>query len=114
MNSSRLSKNYLKTQTTAYKNFFYIAANNDTEQACKEAITTLLQHHDKTKNANGTVCMMGKYHNILYVAVKLCYLWQLQDAGNSFRDTNEYVLLFDFLSSSAQKMSKFPLVSIIR
>ncbi|KAH1027184.1 uncharacterized protein LOC109535533 isoform X1 [Dendroctonus ponderosae] len=56
------------------------AANNDTEQTCKEAITTLLLHHDKTKNANGTVCMMGKYHNILYVAVKLCYLWQLQDA----------------------------------
>ncbi|ERL93237.1 hypothetical protein D910_10533, partial [Dendroctonus ponderosae] len=55
-------------------------ANNDTEQTCKEAITTLLLHHDKTKNANGTVCMMGKYHNILYVAVKLCYLWQLQDA----------------------------------
>lgn len=31
------------------------------------------------KNVNGTVCMMGKFHNILYVAVKLCYDWQLKD-----------------------------------
>lgn len=28
---------------------------------------------------NGSVCMMGKYHNVLYVAVKLCYDWQLKD-----------------------------------
>lgn len=31
------------------------------------------------RNQNGNVCMMGKYHNILYVAVKLCYSWQLKD-----------------------------------
>ncbi|CAG9762830.1 unnamed protein product [Ceutorhynchus assimilis] len=54
--------------------------NNNTELTCKEAITTLIRYHDKTKTANGAVCMMGKYHNILYVAVKLCYLWQLRDA----------------------------------
>lgn len=31
------------------------------------------------RNQNGNVCMMGKYHNILYVAVKLCHTWQLKD-----------------------------------
>lgn len=31
------------------------------------------------RSQNGNVCMMGKYHNILYVAVRLCYSWQLKD-----------------------------------
>ncbi|KAL1509683.1 hypothetical protein ABEB36_004386 [Hypothenemus hampei] len=54
--------------------------NDNTETTCKEAISTLIRYHNKAKTANGTVCMMGKYHNILYVAMKLCYLWQMQDA----------------------------------
>ena len=29
---------------------------------------------------NGSVCIMGKYHDILYVGMKLCYDWQLKDA----------------------------------
>lgn len=27
------------------------------------------------------MCLMGKFHNILYVAVKLCYSWQLRDSN---------------------------------
>ncbi|XP_060531206.1 uncharacterized protein LOC132704905 isoform X2 [Cylas formicarius] len=56
------------------------AANDDNvQETCKEAVSTLVRYHKKAKTANGTVCMMGKYHNILYVAMKLCYLWQLKD-----------------------------------
>lgn len=33
------------------------------------------------RNENGFICMMGKYHNILYVALKLCFIWQLKDTG---------------------------------
>lgn len=28
---------------------------------------------------NGSVCMLGKFHNVLYVAAKLCYDWQLNN-----------------------------------
>lgn len=60
----------------------FAANNDDTNQTCREAITTLIQYHTKAKTLNGSVCMMGKNHNILYVAMKLCYLWQMQDAGD--------------------------------
>lgn len=30
---------------------------------------------------NGNVCLMGKYHNILHVGLKLSYIWQLKDNG---------------------------------
>ncbi|KAJ8982795.1 hypothetical protein NQ317_018496 [Molorchus minor] len=53
---------------------------DDSEESCRVAIRVLLHYHEEMKNTNGTVCLMGKYHNILYVAVKLCYIWQLKDA----------------------------------
>lgn len=48
------------------------------EKAVREAILGILKYHQRMRNQNGNVCM-GKYHNILYVAVKLCYSWQLKD-----------------------------------
>lgn len=45
----------------------------------REAILGILKYHQTMREQNGNVCMMGKYHNILYVAVKLCYSWQLKD-----------------------------------
>lgn len=28
---------------------------------------------------NGSVCMLGKFHNVLYVAAKLCYDWRMEN-----------------------------------
>lgn len=49
------------------------------EKAVREAILGILNYHHNMRIQNGKVCMMGKYHIILYVAVKLCYSWQLKD-----------------------------------
>lgn len=38
-----------------------------------------IEFHDKSKVENNDVCLFGKYHNILYVAAKLCYQWALEE-----------------------------------
>ncbi|XP_056636739.1 uncharacterized protein LOC130445213 [Diorhabda sublineata] len=52
----------------------------DEDGSAVEAIKTIIKYHDEQKDNNGKVCIMGKYHNILYVAIKLCYVWQIKDA----------------------------------
>ncbi|CAH1955102.1 unnamed protein product [Acanthoscelides obtectus] len=49
------------------------------EESSRIAIKTILNYHDEMRDQNGTVCLMGKNHNILYVAMKLCFDWQVQD-----------------------------------
>lgn len=56
-----------------------IGEESSPEKTVREAILGILKYHQRMRNQNGNVCMMGKYHNILYVAVKLCYSWQLND-----------------------------------
>ncbi|XP_008192040.2 uncharacterized protein stops [Tribolium castaneum] len=51
------------------------------ESAVRESIMAIVRYHEGNRAANGSVCMMGRYHNILYVAVKVCYDWQLKDTG---------------------------------
>ncbi|KAJ8934584.1 hypothetical protein NQ318_008045 [Aromia moschata] len=55
------------------------AVEGDTQESCRIAIQTIISYHEEMRSKNGKVCMLGKYHNILYVAVKLCYVWQLKD-----------------------------------
>lgn len=56
------------------------SAENCSEQdACKRAIECVLKFHDDAKMKNKNVCLLGKYHNFLYVATKLCYDWNLDD-----------------------------------
>lgn len=38
-----------------------------------------LRYHNIAMMENGYVCMLGKFHNVLYVAAKLCYDWELQN-----------------------------------
>lgn len=38
-----------------------------------------LRYHETSKDNNGQVCLMGKYHNVLYIAAKLAFDWSLQD-----------------------------------
>lgn len=42
---------------------------------------TTIKYHEKSIVSNGGVCLMGKYHNVLYVAAKLCFDWQLNDTA---------------------------------
>ncbi|XP_050512128.1 uncharacterized protein LOC126888179 [Diabrotica virgifera virgifera] len=53
----------------------------NSDESAIEAVKTILKYHQENKDDNGKVCMMGRYHNILYVAVKLCFDWQIKDAA---------------------------------
>ncbi|KAG5867488.1 hypothetical protein JTB14_004780 [Gonioctena quinquepunctata] len=57
------------------------SVEKDLDETCRIAVKTILHYHDQMKDDNGKVCMMGKYHNILYVAMKLCFDWQVKDGG---------------------------------
>jgi ankyrin repeat/SOCS box protein 17 len=43
------------------------------------AVMAAVRYHANSKTLNGEVCLMGKFHNILYIAAKLCYDWKLKD-----------------------------------
>jgi len=47
---------------------------------CERIVLSALRYHNITMMENGSVCLLGKFHNVLYVAAKLCYDW---DLGNS-------------------------------
>lgn len=38
-----------------------------------------LRYHNISMSENSSVCLLGKFHNVLYVAVKLCYDWKLSN-----------------------------------
>lgn len=50
------------------------------QAACKKAVSAALKFHEMTRDNNGSVCLLGKYHNVLYVAVKICFDWKLEDS----------------------------------
>ncbi|XP_069690229.1 uncharacterized protein stops [Periplaneta americana] len=51
----------------------------DHDTGVRRAVLAAIRHHATTVSTNGTVCLMGKFHNILYIATKLCYDWKLED-----------------------------------
>ncbi|CAH0397194.1 unnamed protein product [Chilo suppressalis] len=55
--------------------------NKSDDATCKNFVLSTLRYHNNRKSANGDVCLMGKYHNLLYIAVKLAFDWSLQDNG---------------------------------
>jgi ankyrin repeat/SOCS box protein 17 len=56
------------------------AENLDKRDVCERIVLSALRYHNITMMENGSVCLLGKFHNVLYVAAKLCYDWGL---GNS-------------------------------
>ncbi|KAI4463952.1 ankyrin repeat and socs box protein 17 [Holotrichia oblita] len=52
----------------------------DPQVIVREAIIGILRYHEDARSKNGGVCLMGKYHDVLYVAIRLCYDWQLKDS----------------------------------
>ncbi|XP_014367905.2 uncharacterized protein LOC106718351 [Papilio machaon] len=55
--------------------------NESDNVTCKNFVTSALRYHNNCKSKNGDVCLMGKYHNLLYIAMKLSFDWSLQDNG---------------------------------
>ncbi|CAB3241514.1 unnamed protein product [Arctia plantaginis] len=55
--------------------------NHSDNTSCKNFVVSALRYHNNCKSRNGDVCLMGKYHNLLYIAMKLAFDWSLQDNG---------------------------------
>ncbi|KAG7203643.1 hypothetical protein KM043_013678 [Ampulex compressa] len=55
------------------------AENLDKEDVCERIVLSALRYHNITMIENGSVCLLGKFHNVLYVAAKLCYDWNLSN-----------------------------------
>ncbi|CAH0719186.1 unnamed protein product, partial [Brenthis ino] len=55
--------------------------NRSDNATCKSFVSSALRYHNRCKSDNGDVCLMGKYHNMLYIAMKLAFDWSLQDNG---------------------------------
>ncbi|XP_055620669.1 uncharacterized protein LOC129764978 [Toxorhynchites rutilus septentrionalis] len=45
------------------------------------AVKSAIDYHRKMKDGNHRVCMMGKYHNVLYIALRVAWDWSLEDSG---------------------------------
>lgn len=62
------------------KNALYFTGQNLSDNTtCKNFVASTIKYHNNCKSGNGDVCLMGKYHNLLYVAMKLAFDWSLQD-----------------------------------
>ncbi|XP_063992585.1 uncharacterized protein Stops [Diachasmimorpha longicaudata] len=55
------------------------AESLDTSDVCERIVKSALRYHNITMSENGSVCLLGKFHNVLYVAAKLCYDWSLNN-----------------------------------
>lgn len=53
------------------------AENLEKEDVCERIVLSALRYHNITMMENGYVCLLGKFHNVLYIAVKLCFDWNL-------------------------------------
>lgn len=55
------------------------AENLDKQDVCERIVLSALRYHNITMMENGSVCLLGKFHNVLYVAAKLCYDWDISN-----------------------------------
>lgn len=46
-------------------------------EVCERAVSAALRYHNITLMENGSICLLGKFHNVLYIAMKLCFDWKL-------------------------------------
>ncbi|XP_053695659.1 uncharacterized protein LOC128743156 [Sabethes cyaneus] len=44
------------------------------------AVKSAIDYHRKMKSDNFKICMMGKYHNVLYIALRIAWDWSLEDS----------------------------------
>ncbi|XP_073816066.1 SOCS domain-containing protein stops isoform X2 [Musca autumnalis] len=55
--------------------------NMNTDEVARIAVLSAVRYHREQKDANGDVCLMGKYHNILYIALRTCWDWGVRDSA---------------------------------
>ena len=55
----------------------FLAEDLDKLDVCDRIVQAALRYHNIAMMENGSVCMLGKFHNVLYVAGKLCFDWKL-------------------------------------
>lgn len=55
--------------------------NDPPEEVARLAVLAAVKYHQKKKNGNSEVCLMGKYHNILYIALRTCWEWGVRDSA---------------------------------
>lgn len=55
------------------------SSGGDHQDGCRRAVLAALRFHSSSREDNGHICLLGKYHNVLYVAATLCFEWKLQD-----------------------------------
>ncbi|GBP39518.1 hypothetical protein EVAR_32452_1 [Eumeta japonica] len=75
---------YFSTAITGCAREFYAffgGENKSYEVTCRNFVRATLRYHNDCKRRNNDVCLMGKYHNLLYVTMKLVFDWSLQDSG---------------------------------
>uniref|UniRef100_A0A182TXZ2 SOCS box domain-containing protein n=1 Tax=Anopheles melas TaxID=34690 RepID=A0A182TXZ2_9DIPT len=51
-----------------------------TQLAVGLAVTSAIDYHSRMKGDNYEVCLMGKYHNVLYIALRITWDWGLEDS----------------------------------
>lgn len=51
------------------------------EEAARLAVLAAVKYHREKKDLNNDVCLMGKYHNILYIALRICWEWGVRDSA---------------------------------
>ncbi|XP_034665656.1 uncharacterized protein LOC117899618 isoform X1 [Drosophila subobscura] len=55
--------------------------NTQTDEVAGIAVVAAMRYHRLAKDDNGgRVCLMGKYHNILYIALRTCWDWGVRDS----------------------------------
>lgn len=54
--------------------------NMHTEEVARLAVLSAVKYHRDKMEANGDICLMGKYHNILYIALRTCWEWGVRDS----------------------------------
>ncbi|KAM7362264.1 SOCS domain-containing protein stops [Cochliomyia hominivorax] len=55
--------------------------NMHTEEVARIAVLAAVRYHRDKKDNNGDVCLMGKFHNILYIALRTCWDWGVRDSA---------------------------------
>ncbi|XP_011694071.1 PREDICTED: uncharacterized protein LOC105453638 [Wasmannia auropunctata] len=78
--ASRYKRRELVNYFTDVINSCAEAENLDKQDVCERIVLSALRYHNITMMENGSICLLGKFHNVLYVAAKLCYDW---DIGNN-------------------------------
>ncbi|XP_032665562.1 uncharacterized protein LOC116841578 [Odontomachus brunneus] len=75
--ASRYKRRELVNYFTDVINSCAEAESLDKQDVCERIVLSALRYHNITMMENGSVCLLGKFHNVLYVAAKLCYDWEL-------------------------------------